>query len=230
MLKGLLGSRSNTVEPSHPFLQGPLGESWKHDGTKSPRPLEELWTHGGIKSPTHIYYIMIIGQQGKVELDVPDRYLGLVQVSGLSSGLGRATQPYFSRIMSNQSGNSYNLRETSDRDERNWRAQMEQRMTVMAETYQKAIHDMRSAQDQRVYTKWRRGGVSVAAAEEDCGESQPPLEEGGSNIIAAAATHGGASTKRPHERKHERRGDSHDPPLITGAGRSGAPPSKRTGD
>ncbi|KAK9158442.1 hypothetical protein Scep_005016 [Stephania cephalantha] len=48
MLKGLLGSRSNTVEPSHPFLQGPLGESWMHDGTKSPGPLEEPWTHGGI--------------------------------------------------------------------------------------------------------------------------------------------------------------------------------------
>ncbi|KAK9167143.1 hypothetical protein Scep_002334 [Stephania cephalantha] len=48
MLKGLLGCRSNTVEPSHPFLQGPLGESWMHDGTKSPGPLEEPWRHGGI--------------------------------------------------------------------------------------------------------------------------------------------------------------------------------------
>ncbi|KAK9140094.1 hypothetical protein Scep_009775 [Stephania cephalantha] len=49
MLKGLLGSRSNTVEPSHPFLQRPLGESWMHEGTKSPRHFEEPWTHGGIK-------------------------------------------------------------------------------------------------------------------------------------------------------------------------------------
>ncbi|KAK9120300.1 hypothetical protein Syun_017917 [Stephania yunnanensis] len=52
--------------------------------------------------------------------------------------------------MSNQGGNSYNLRETTDSDERNWRAQMEHRMSVMAEMYQKAIHDMRSAQDQRL--------------------------------------------------------------------------------
>ncbi|KAK9089268.1 hypothetical protein Scep_028350 [Stephania cephalantha] len=41
MLRGLLGSRSNMVDPSHPSLQGPLGESWTHDGTKSPGPLEE---------------------------------------------------------------------------------------------------------------------------------------------------------------------------------------------
>ncbi|KAK9119427.1 hypothetical protein Scep_017520 [Stephania cephalantha] len=95
MLKGLLGNRSNTVEPSHPFLQGPLGESWMYDGTKSSGPLEEPWTHGGIKLPTHIYYIMMNGQRGKIELGVPDRYLGLVQVSGLSNGLGRATRPYF---------------------------------------------------------------------------------------------------------------------------------------
>ncbi|KAK9140271.1 hypothetical protein Scep_009952 [Stephania cephalantha] len=66
MIKGLLGSRNNAVEPSHPFLQGPFEESWLHDGTKSPRSLEESWTHGGIKSPTHIYYIMMIGQQGEV--------------------------------------------------------------------------------------------------------------------------------------------------------------------
>ncbi|KAK9126677.1 hypothetical protein Scep_015523 [Stephania cephalantha] len=48
MFKAFLGSRSNTVEPSHPFLQGPLGESWMHNGTKSPGPLKESWTHGGI--------------------------------------------------------------------------------------------------------------------------------------------------------------------------------------
>ncbi|KAK9101108.1 hypothetical protein Scep_024538 [Stephania cephalantha] len=29
------------MEPSHPFLQGPFGESWMHDGTKSPGPFEE---------------------------------------------------------------------------------------------------------------------------------------------------------------------------------------------
>ncbi|KAK9093004.1 hypothetical protein Syun_027915 [Stephania yunnanensis] len=53
-------------------------------------------------------------------------------------------------IMSNLGGRSYNLRETMDRDERNWHAQMEQRMTIMVKTYQTAIHDMRSAQDQRL--------------------------------------------------------------------------------
>ncbi|KAK9112190.1 hypothetical protein Scep_019709 [Stephania cephalantha] len=41
MFKGLLGSHSNTVELSHPFLQGPLGELWMHDATMSPGPLEE---------------------------------------------------------------------------------------------------------------------------------------------------------------------------------------------
>ncbi|KAK9149123.1 hypothetical protein Scep_007880 [Stephania cephalantha] len=66
MSKGLLGSRNNTVQPSHPFLQGLLGESWMRDGTKSPGHFEEPLTHGGIKSPTHIYYIMMIGQQGDV--------------------------------------------------------------------------------------------------------------------------------------------------------------------
>ncbi|KAK9112702.1 hypothetical protein Scep_020221 [Stephania cephalantha] len=53
-------------------------------------------------------------------------------------------------IMSNQGRSSYNMRETQEGDERNWRTEMEQRMTTMAETYQKAIHDMRSAQDQRL--------------------------------------------------------------------------------
>ncbi|KAK9149032.1 hypothetical protein Scep_007789 [Stephania cephalantha] len=43
----------------------------------------------------------------------------------------------------------------------------------------------------------------IAASEEDGDESRPPLEKGASGIIAAAATHGGASTGRPHERKHE---------------------------
>ncbi|KAK9126647.1 hypothetical protein Scep_015493 [Stephania cephalantha] len=52
--------------------------------------------------------------------------------------------------MSTQGGNSYNLRETTNRDERNWRAQMEQRMTAMAETYQNAIHEMRYAQNRRL--------------------------------------------------------------------------------
>ncbi|KAK9125475.1 hypothetical protein Scep_014321 [Stephania cephalantha] len=50
----------------------------------------------------------------------------------------------------------------------------------------------------------RVDGGGVAAAEEDCDESRPPLEKGGSGITAvvAAATHGGASTRRPNERKH----------------------------
>ncbi|KAK9125677.1 hypothetical protein Scep_014523 [Stephania cephalantha] len=39
----------------------------------------------------------------EVELCVPDRYLGLVQVSGLSNGLGRATRPYFRWIELTQS-------------------------------------------------------------------------------------------------------------------------------
>ncbi|KAK9101166.1 hypothetical protein Scep_024596 [Stephania cephalantha] len=155
MLKGLLGSRSNTVEPSHLFLQGPLEESWMHDGTKSPRPLEESWTHGGIKSPTHIYYIMMIGQQGKGDptlfqvrvISVGIREYGLEPQEII--GLIRSCLLH-NCIMSNQDRNSYNLRETADMDERNWRAQMKQCMTVMAEMYQKVIHDMRSAQDQRL--------------------------------------------------------------------------------
>ncbi|KAK9169503.1 hypothetical protein Syun_001643 [Stephania yunnanensis] len=53
-------------------------------------------------------------------------------------------------IMSNQGENAYNLREKADREDQNWCAQIEQRMTVMAETCQKAIHDMRSAEDQRL--------------------------------------------------------------------------------
>ncbi|KAK9160142.1 hypothetical protein Syun_006483 [Stephania yunnanensis] len=40
-----------------------------YDGTKSPGPIKESWTHGGIKSPTHIYYIMMIGQQGEVMIN-----------------------------------------------------------------------------------------------------------------------------------------------------------------
>ncbi|KAK9094926.1 hypothetical protein Scep_026395 [Stephania cephalantha] len=36
---------------------------------------------------------------------------------------------------------------------------------------------------------------SVVAAEEDCGESRPPLEEGGGITTAATAIH--ASTRRP---------------------------------
>ncbi|KAK9158056.1 hypothetical protein Scep_004630 [Stephania cephalantha] len=40
--------------------------------------------------------------------------------------------------------------------------------------------------------KMERRWSSIAAAEEDCGESRPPLEEGGSGItVATAATHGG---------------------------------------
>ncbi|KAK9135642.1 hypothetical protein Syun_014972 [Stephania yunnanensis] len=53
-------------------------------------------------------------------------------------------------IMSSQGGNSYHLREIACRDKRNWHAQMEHRITVMAETYQKNIHDMRSTQNQRL--------------------------------------------------------------------------------
>ncbi|KAK9087694.1 hypothetical protein Syun_030088 [Stephania yunnanensis] len=52
--------------------------------------------------------------------------------------------------MSNQGKNSYNLREMTDRDNRNWHAQMEQHMIFMDKTYQNAVHNMRFAQDQRL--------------------------------------------------------------------------------
>ncbi|KAK9114440.1 hypothetical protein Syun_021237 [Stephania yunnanensis] len=48
--------------------------------------------------------------------------------------------------MSNCEGTSYNLRETQEIEEMQWHNQMEQCMSAMTETHQKAIYDMTTAQ------------------------------------------------------------------------------------
>ncbi|KAK9131435.1 hypothetical protein Sjap_011922 [Stephania japonica] len=42
------------MEPSH-LLQGPFGELWMHDETKSPGPLEEPWKYCGIKHAKSLF-------------------------------------------------------------------------------------------------------------------------------------------------------------------------------
>ncbi|KAK9152054.1 hypothetical protein Syun_010363 [Stephania yunnanensis] len=49
--------------------------------------------------------------------------------------------------MSNHGGTSYNLRETQEREERQWCSQMEYRMSAMTKAHQKAIHDLTTVQE-----------------------------------------------------------------------------------
>ncbi|KAK9135213.1 hypothetical protein Syun_014543 [Stephania yunnanensis] len=85
-----------------------------------------------------------------VVFDEHGKIIGLTRELSHDFGLVQVSSMGLSCVMNNQVGNSYNLREKSDRDERNWHARMEQLMIEMAEMYQKAIHNIRSAKDQRL--------------------------------------------------------------------------------
>ncbi|KAK9169339.1 hypothetical protein Syun_001479 [Stephania yunnanensis] len=69
------------------------------------------------------------------------------------SNLQYATNSVFVTLqctMNNHRGTSYNLRETEKKEERQWRSQMEQRISAMIETHQKAIHNLTTMHDQRL--------------------------------------------------------------------------------
>ncbi|KAK9104951.1 hypothetical protein Scep_021795 [Stephania cephalantha] len=98
--------------------------------------------------------------------------------------------------MSNHRGTSYILRETQEIEERQCRRQIEQRISAMTETHQKAIHDLTSAHDQsgepQGAASWHRqrremGDLSVRAADSPPselsggGRASPSKEMGPSN-------------------------------------------------
>ncbi|KAK9169322.1 hypothetical protein Syun_001462 [Stephania yunnanensis] len=85
--------------------------------------------------------------------------------------------------MSNQGGNSYNLIETQEKDERNWHAQMEQCMVTMEKTYQKVIHDMNSAQDQKLADMTQSQEKNMACTRADIDHL---MEEGADSVTVVA--------------------------------------------